>query len=81
MPPLSQRMAQSPDATFMASIKLKAPDEDFTKEQIEVFRKNPELYMKFVKVVEKQVNSKFKMACIIHVQSLTLLFPRELIYY
>ena len=74
-------MAQSPDAAFMGSIKMKAPDEDFTEEQIEEFRKDPEFYMKFVKVVEKQVNSKFKMVRIVCVQSHTLLLPRELIYY
>lgn len=36
-------------------------DENFTKEQIEAFENDPELYMKFVKAVEKEINSKFKM--------------------
>jgi hypothetical protein len=34
-------------------------DENFTPEQIKKFRTDPELYLRFVKAVEKQVNNNF----------------------
>lgn len=57
---------------------MEAPDENFTEEQIEEFRKDPEFYMKFVKIVEKQVNSNFKMVCIVDVQWYNFSFVCEL---
>lgn len=36
-------------------------NDNFTEEQIEEFKADPEFYMKFVKAVENEVNSRFKM--------------------
>jgi hypothetical protein len=47
-------------AQIIASVKMDA-DDNFTEEQIEEFKKDPKQYMKFVKAVENEANSKFKM--------------------
>ena len=57
-PPQEQMIAASPNAAFISSIKMDA-ENNFTSEQIEQFKSDPELYRKFVKAVEKEVNSRF----------------------
>lgn len=59
-PPQRAVWGASPNAEYISSIQIDEND-NFTQEQIEVFEKNPDQYMKFVKVVEKEINSKFKM--------------------
>jgi hypothetical protein len=53
-------IAASPNAAFIASIKMDA-NENFTEEQIEEFKNDPAKYKKFVKTIEFELNSKFKM--------------------
>lgn len=60
-PPQAQMIAASPNATFISSIKMDE-ENNFAPEQIEQFKSEPELYRKFVKVVEKEVNSRFGSA-------------------
>jgi hypothetical protein len=52
-------IARSPNAEFISSIQMDK-DENFTPEQIEEFKNDPEKYRKFVKAVEKEINSRFK---------------------
>lgn len=60
VPPQRQLIAASPSAPFIASIKMDA-EENFAEEQIEEFKSDPKKYMKFVKTVEYELNSKFKV--------------------
>lgn len=60
-PSHAQMMAGSPNASFMSSIKMDA-ENNFTQEQIELFKSDPKLYKKYVKAVEKEINSRFGSA-------------------
>ena len=62
-PPQAQMIAASPNAAFISSIKMDA-ENNFKPEQIEQFKSDPEFYRKFVKAVEKEVNSRFGSVCI-----------------
>ncbi|KAH8590837.1 hypothetical protein B0O99DRAFT_654712 [Bisporella sp. PMI_857] len=60
LPPPSQMMAANANSALIASIKMDA-EGNFTPEQIEQFKTHPDLYMKFIKAVENELNGKFKM--------------------
>jgi hypothetical protein len=55
-------MAASPAAAFLATIQFDAQGR-FTESQMEEFQTDPQKYMKFVKVVEAIVNSRFPSVC------------------
>jgi hypothetical protein len=55
-------MAASPAAAFLATIQFDAQGR-FTESQMEEFQTDHQKYMKFVKVVEAIVNSRFPSVC------------------
>ena len=60
LPPPVQMMAASPNAALIKLIKMD-DNNNFTPEQIEEFKNHPDRYLAFVKAVEAEVNSKFKI--------------------
>jgi hypothetical protein len=61
-PTQQQSLATSKAATIVAEVEMDI--DKFTPHQIEKFKSNPEYYLRFVKAVEEQVNSKFPIASI-----------------
>ncbi|TPX16724.1 uncharacterized protein E0L32_003665 [Thyridium curvatum] len=58
IPPRIPTFAMTGAAELLSQIKIDE-DENFTSEQIEKFKSDPEFYRTFVKGIEKQVNSSF----------------------
>ena len=57
VPPQQQTLATSNAAAILSEVEMDGLK--FTSHQIEKFKAYPEYYLRFVKAVEEEVNSKF----------------------